>query len=217
MNDERGEAPPALIRLPHRLAIRARAPDDVRRVHQLEQGRRLHLLARVSPQLQQVPGIPASRQLTAAPPWSRRICPAERLPGRRLITGVTLTRERQARGDPSNASYPLGGDISQLYRAMGEKSPATPIRRRRLIQSASEIGRRVFLAIGGKPTRWEDLAETIEGDDCSRQDAEWSAHQERKLLAQLSIRYAQLREVLERPPTLREFGVGKFIHLAPGP
>jgi hypothetical protein len=33
------------------------------------------------------------------------MCPGERLPGRRLIAGVTLTRERQASGDWSNASY----------------------------------------------------------------------------------------------------------------
>jgi len=31
----------------------------------------------------------------------------ERLPGRRLIAGVTLTRERQASGDRSNGGYSL--------------------------------------------------------------------------------------------------------------
>ena len=50
---------------------------------------------------------------TAARGGHVELCPGERLPGRRLITGVACPRERQAIGDRSNASYPLnkGGKI----------------------------------------------------------------------------------------------------------
>jgi hypothetical protein len=109
----------------------------------------------------------------------------------------------------------FGGDISQLYRAIGEKSPVTPARRRMLHDDASTFARKVFSAIGGKPTRWEDLAATIKGNDRNRQDAEWRAHQDREKLASASIRYVQLREALDRPPTLKEFGLTKFVFYAP--
>lgn len=115
--------------------------------------------------------------------------------------------------DPTNRWF--GGDVSQLYRALGEKSPVSPIRRRFLFEDPGRFAKRAFTAIGGVPTKWEDLAATIVGRDRERQDAAWRAHQDRVKLATLSLKYVQLREALDRPPTLKEFGPGSFYYLAP--
>lgn len=109
----------------------------------------------------------------------------------------------------------FGGDVSQLYRALGEKSPVAPVRRRFLTERPTRFAQRVFTAMGGVPTTWEDLAKTIFGTDRARQDAAWRAHQDRVKLAKLSLKYVQLREALNRPPTLKEFGPGSFSYLAP--
>lgn len=94
-------------------------------------------------------------------------------------------------------------------------APVAPARRCILRQDASAFAHRVFAAIGGKTTRWEDLAATIKGNDRAQQDAEWHAHQNREKLAEESLRYVQLREALDRPPTLKEFGLTRFVFYAP--
>jgi len=110
--------------------------------------------------------------------------------------------------DPTNRWF--GGDVSQLYRALGEKCPTATVRRRALRIPASAFAQSVFSAIGGIPTTWEELAKTIVGGDRERQNEEWRAHQNREKFAELSLRYVQLREALDRPPTLKEFGPGTF-------
>lgn len=109
----------------------------------------------------------------------------------------------------------FGGDVSQLYRAIGERAPVVPVRTRYLREPATAFAMRVFAEIGGKPTRWEDLAATIEGGDREKQDAEWRVHGDRVSLAGLSIRYVQLREALGWAPTLQQFGKRKFFEFAP--
>jgi hypothetical protein len=113
------------------------------------------------------------------------------------------------------ANHWFSGDVSQLYRAIGEKAPVTPARARYLREPAVEFANRVFGALGGRPTRWEEIAATIKGDDREKQDSEWRAHQSRVSLAGLSIRYVQLREALDRPPTLKQFGETRFLNHAP--
>jgi len=47
----------------------------------------------------------------------------------------------------------------------------------------------------------------------ARRQTEWDGHSKRKQLAELSVRYAQLREGLGRRPTITEFGREKFEYL----
>lgn len=123
--------------------------------------------------------------------------------------------KRFAKYAETSVNHWFGGDLSQLYRALGEKSPVEPVRTRYLEVPPRDFAARVFAAIGGKSTRWEELAATIVGDDRERQDAEWRTHQNLEQLARLSIRYVQLREALDRSPTLKEFGEARFVDLAP--
>jgi hypothetical protein len=124
----------------------------------------------------------------------------------------TLKQFAKHAADPTNRWF--GGDVSQLYRALGEKCPATIVRRRALRVLPGEFAARVFRAIGGTPTTWEDLAKTIVGDDRGKQDHAWRMHQQREKLAELSIKYVQLYEALDRPPTLKEFGFAPFEYAA---
>lgn len=125
----------------------------------------------------------------------------------------TLKQFGKIAADPTNRWF--GGDVSQLYRALGEKSPVTPVRRRYLSEAPARFAQRVFTAIGGEPTSWEQLASTIVDRDREKQDAAWRAHQDRVKLATISLKYVQLREALDRPPTLKEFGPSSFYYLAP--
>lgn len=104
----------------------------------------------------------------------------------------------------------FGGDVSQLYSAFGKECPIGPTRTRLLARPPDDFAFRVFTTLGGKPTSWEDLAATIKGNDRTQQDAAWRDHGKRQKLAELSIWYVQLWEALGRPPSLKEFGTGKF-------
>jgi hypothetical protein len=124
----------------------------------------------------------------------------------------TLKQFAKFAEDPTNHWF--GGDVGQLYAALGKDLPAVAPRVRLLPRSLNDFALRVFAAVGGKPTRWEDLAATIKGDDRTQQDAAWRDHGNRQKLAELSISYVQLWEALGRPPSLKEFGTGKFNYLA---
>jgi hypothetical protein len=124
----------------------------------------------------------------------------------------TLKQFAKFAEDPTNHWF--GGDVRQLYAALGKDLPAVAPRVRLLTRSLNDFALRVFAAVGGKPTRWEDLAATIKGDDRTQQDAAWRDHGNRQKLAELSIWYVQLWEALGRPPSLKEFGTGKFTYLA---
>lgn len=126
------------------------------------------------------------------------------------VKGKPPTLKQFAEFAEEPANHWFGGDVRQLYAALGKTPPAISPRVRLLTWSLDEFALRVFATIGGKPTRWEDLAATIKGNDRTQQDAAWRDHGNRQKLAELSIWYVQLWEALSRPPSLKEFGMGKF-------
>ena len=72
---------------------------------------------------------------------------------------------------------------------------------------------RVFYALGGSKT--EASSYTYHENEAERalRQAQWDAHSKRKQLAELNVRYVQLREALGRQPTVIEFGRDKFKYL----
>lgn len=104
----------------------------------------------------------------------------------------------------------FNGDLTQVYSAIGQQCPTALPRRRLLSRPVNRFAFQIFTNLGGKPTRWEDLAATIRGRDRSAQDAAWRDHGNRVKLAELSVSYVQIREALGRPPSLKEFGIGRF-------
>jgi hypothetical protein len=108
----------------------------------------------------------------------------------------------------------FGGDVSLLYAAFGEKSPIATRRVSLLPPDVESFALRVFYALGGKnTTQVSDRTHDGDVDEQERRQAEWTAHWQRKGLAEASPRYVQLREGLGRQPTITEFGRSKFEYL----
>lgn len=128
------------------------------------------------------------------------------------VKGKPPTLKQFAKFAEESTNHWFGGDVKQLYAALGKTPPANPGRVRLLPRPLNEFALRVFAAIGGKPTSWEELAATTKGDDRTQQDAAWRDHGNRQKLAELAVGYVQLWEALSRPPTLKEFGAGKFAY-----
>jgi hypothetical protein len=126
------------------------------------------------------------------------------------VKGKPPTLKQFAKFAEAATNHWFGGDVSRLYSVLGKECPAVPDRVHLLPRPPADLALRVFTTLGGKPTRWEDLAATIEGDDREKQDAAWLEHGNRRKLAELSTWYVQLWEALGRPPSLKEFGTGKF-------
>jgi len=116
-----------------------------------------------------------------------------------------------ARMAAETANAWFGGNLASLYTAIGEKAPIKPKANRLLPLDSSAFVIKVFTALGGRPTRWKELAATIVGAERAQQDATWRSHGVLKHLAERSIRFVQLWEALHRPPTLKEFGEARFV------
>jgi hypothetical protein len=116
----------------------------------------------------------------------------------------TLKQFVKAAEEPSNHWF--GGDISALYGAIGEKAPGEPQRHILLPKDTGAFVQHVY-------TRLQHLQVPLVEAGSMQQD-ERNRQNQLERLAQLSIWYGQLREALDRPPTLKEFGPSKFDWLA---
>lgn len=128
------------------------------------------------------------------------------------VKGKPPTLKQFGRFGEVPANHWFGGNVSGLYAAIGQQCPIVPVHARLLTRPVDRFAFRVFTVLGGKPTRWEDLAATIKGRDREQQDAAWRNHGNRQKLAELAVWYVQLWEALGRPPELKEFGTGKFAY-----
>lgn len=127
------------------------------------------------------------------------------------IKGKVPTVKWFARFADAATNHWFGGDLSALYAAFGEKSPVLPVRVRFLPRDIQTFMFRVFSALGGKPTSMREL----QGLPSEARGAEWTAHLNRKHLAESSVRYVQLCEGSGEVPSLKEFGELAFQRLAP--
>jgi hypothetical protein len=100
----------------------------------------------------------------------------------------------------------FGGDVSALFAAFGEKSPVAPDRVRFLPRDVQKFMWRVFVALGGKATSFDDLEDLEQ----PARSIEWGNHLDRKRLAEYSPRYVQLCEGSGQTPSLKEFGRTMF-------
>jgi len=106
----------------------------------------------------------------------------------------------------------FGGDVSLLYAAFGEKSPVTPTRVRLLPSDIQQFMLSVFRALGGEVTDIK-MDDAIDQRERERRQAVWNAHWKRKQLAELSVRYTQLREALCRRPEMAQLGTRNFEYI----
>jgi hypothetical protein len=102
----------------------------------------------------------------------------------------------------------FGGDLHAFYGAIGEKAPLEPVRRHRLPHDRERFVRTVFARLGGR-----HLGPRPDYSDSVRYDAYNNDVQTQWMLArlaELSLKYVQLWEVLDRPPTMEEVGGHTF-------
>ncbi len=104
------------------------------------------------------------------------------------------------------------GDVAALYRAFGERSPVSPIRVRAVPEDVEGFAARVYAALGGV-----EVIPSPEGFDPAAREKhsrEVSDNRNKADLANKALEYLRLEEALGRPPTLKEFGRGKFEYWA---
>jgi hypothetical protein len=124
--------------------------------------------------------------------YSRRLAAAGKPPTLRQFASIAAPA----------ANHWFGGDLAALYAALGEQSPGRPARIDLLPGDPLVFVRAVYAAIGGGPPLPPEAA---------WQDHEAYQHQwELRGLASEALRYLQLQEALDRPPTPKEFGAERF-------
>jgi hypothetical protein len=133
------------------------------------------------------------------------------------VKGKAPTVKQFAKFAEAPTNHWFGGDVNLLYAAFGEKTPSPTRRVRLLPRNPESLALQVFYALGGMKT--EASGNTYHEDETepARRQAEWNAHSKRKQLAELSVRYVQLREALGRQPTVAEFGRARFEDLGTVP
>lgn len=145
--------------------------------------------------------------------WESELRDAAREHARHIeVKGKAPTVKQFAKFAEAPTNHWFGGDVNLLYAAFGEKTPSPTRRVRLLPRDPESFALQVFYALGGSKT--EASANTYHEDDAerARRQAEWDAHAKRKQLAELSVRYVQLREALGRQPTVSEFIGSRFEH-----
>ena len=110
-----------------------------------------------------------------------------------------LFRSAKSAALPTNHWFQ--GNVSGLYRTIGEKSPVEPIQSILMPRDKAAFVLRVLDKL---PSLQFQMYEGRISDDTAQDYY-------RKELAELAIRYVQLEEALGRPPEMREIG-DKFLY-----
>jgi hypothetical protein len=130
--------------------------------------------------------------------WETEISEAARafnlLLGEKGGKAPTLKQFAKAAMPPTNHWF--GGDVSALYGAIGEKSPAIPQRNGLMPQDKERFVRLIM----------EPLPSLEYERYPGRMSDEATQDYTRKELAELGLRYLQLEEALGRPPEMKEIG-----------
>ncbi|HWC15051.1 MAG TPA: hypothetical protein VG929_10740 [Actinomycetota bacterium] len=110
--------------------------------------------------------------------------------------GKTPTAKQFAKHATGPANHWFGGELSQLYAAMGEKSPVAPLNEGWFPDDRLVFAWSVYVALGGPP-----FGKQPSGDRSSI---------DKSKLALKSFDYLQLEQALGRQPTLKDFTVSRF-------
>ena len=126
--------------------------------------------------------------------------------------GKAPTLKQFAKHATGPSNHWFGGDVTALYAALGLKAPAK--QERRLIMPVDRVGFAwtVFQVLGGRP--FHRMVVVDSRADANRQGEEQQRNHAYKRLAEESLWYLQLQEVLGRSPDLDDFGASKFEKIA---
>lgn len=110
--------------------------------------------------------------------------------------GKSPTLKQFAKSALLATNHWFGGDVSGLYRTIGEKAPTQPTRSVLLPADKEAFVRKVFEQL---PSRQFEMYDGRISDDASQDYY-------RKELAELAIKYIQLEEALGEPPEMKQLG-----------
>lgn len=110
--------------------------------------------------------------------------------------GKAPTLKQFAKAAALATNHWFAGDVSGLYRTIGEKTPVEPTRCALMPADKAAFVRRV---LEGLPSLQFEVYEGRVSDDASQDYY-------RKELAELAIRYVQLEEALGHPPEMKQLG-----------
>jgi hypothetical protein len=110
--------------------------------------------------------------------------------------GKAPTLKQFAKSAQLATNHWFNGDVTGLYRAIGEKAPIQPTRIRLMPEDMADFVRRVYDDL---PSNQFQVYEGRISDDTSQDYY-------RKELAELAIKYVQLEEALGRPLEMKELG-----------
>jgi hypothetical protein len=117
--------------------------------------------------------------------------------------GKPLTVKQFAKVVHEPVNHWFGGDLGAIYRAFGETVPVRPTRVQVLPEDKERFVTSVYANLGGSrhvvQEYWWGQMQELQVQD-----------QDRSELANLSLNYLQLEEVLDCSPTLKEFGASRF-------
>ncbi|HVB20554.1 MAG TPA: hypothetical protein VNG51_01230 [Ktedonobacteraceae bacterium] len=123
-------------------------------------------------------------------------------------TGKAPTAKQFAKFAEAATNHWFGGDVSQLYGAIREKSPVHPQRVSALPSDKMTFAFAVFVTLGGETYAQRNTKTGYQDFQARKQ--EWDQYIKLNKLAELSFWYVQLEEGLGHLPSLKEFGPGKF-------
>ncbi len=103
----------------------------------------------------------------------------------------------------------FGGDLDQVYAAIGEKSLVDPVYERLMPPDAQSFARAVFVRLGGRPLSRFTNALDVETEQATRGRVYKAAD-----AARGALRTIQLKEAIGRDPTLAEYGSGRWRRFA---
>lgn len=124
------------------------------------------------------------------------------------VKGKPPTPKQFAKAAEVAANHWFGGDLRDLYGAIGEKIALQPSYTRVVPPDPIGFAWAVFHALGGGHA-FRNMTSVV-ANPTPEQLAASSTYRNLEKLAELSGWYLQLEEALSRPPTLQEFGRTKF-------
>jgi hypothetical protein len=123
-------------------------------------------------------------------------------------SGKPPTAKQFAKHAASPANHWFGGNMADLYGALGERAPVKPQRVCLMPSDRIAFVRTVFEYLGGRPF----VRQSVVGSaaEARRQNDEQQQHHQLSRLADESLRFVQLEEAFGRSPELKEFGSARF-------
>lgn len=120
------------------------------------------------------------------------------------------TAKQFARSTANATNHWFGGDLADLYSAIGEASPVQPMRVKLMPKDQAEYATRVFQLLGGRD--FERPIGIWDSEEAREQNEAQDKQNKILWLAEQCLRFTQLEEALGRPPDLKEFGPSSFEH-----